>query len=237
MKNAIHGSSNAEKAKAAIEEFFPEVALNPDGTVKGNQRLSNLFNSFFLPMIAPPSNNKGPCFNIQIIKVKFASPVRDDDSHGDSFPSVGFQTLLILLFILEPPKQDSKPKDATKEGESAAAGEVQPTEEGSQQANGEQDATDDATSGEAASADAAANEVSPGDAASGDATSGEAASGDASANEAAPGDAAADATSGEAAAGDAATNEAAPGDAASNEAAPGDAVNGKGIYQHLILLR
>eukprot|EP00794_Sanderia_malayensis_P017266 gene17266-18990_t len=34
MKNAIHSSSNVEKATEVIHEFFPEVELNPDGTVK-----------------------------------------------------------------------------------------------------------------------------------------------------------------------------------------------------------
>ena len=35
MKNAVHSSSNVEKATAVIHEYFPEVELNPDGTVKG----------------------------------------------------------------------------------------------------------------------------------------------------------------------------------------------------------
>ena len=39
MKNAIHGSSSVMKAKAVIEEYFPEVELNPDGTVKGKNIL------------------------------------------------------------------------------------------------------------------------------------------------------------------------------------------------------
>ena len=38
MKNAVHSSSNVEKATAVIHEFFPEVELNPDGTVKGTFR-------------------------------------------------------------------------------------------------------------------------------------------------------------------------------------------------------
>lgn len=33
MKNAVHGSSSVEKAKAVIEGFFPEVEILPDGTV------------------------------------------------------------------------------------------------------------------------------------------------------------------------------------------------------------
>ncbi|PFX23757.1 Thioredoxin domain-containing protein 3-like [Stylophora pistillata] len=33
LKNAVHGSSNVEKAKAVIEGFFPEVKILPDGTV------------------------------------------------------------------------------------------------------------------------------------------------------------------------------------------------------------
>lgn len=36
MKNAVHSSSNATKAVEVIHEFFPEVILNEDGTVKGN---------------------------------------------------------------------------------------------------------------------------------------------------------------------------------------------------------
>ncbi len=35
MHNAVHSSSNKEKATEIIEEFFPEIELNPDGTVKG----------------------------------------------------------------------------------------------------------------------------------------------------------------------------------------------------------
>lgn len=34
MRNAVHGSSNKEKAEAAIKEFFEGVEFNPDGTVK-----------------------------------------------------------------------------------------------------------------------------------------------------------------------------------------------------------
>ncbi|XP_020612978.1 thioredoxin domain-containing protein 3 homolog [Orbicella faveolata] len=40
MKNAVHGSSSVEKAEKVIKEFFPEVEILPDGTVKG---LSLLF--------------------------------------------------------------------------------------------------------------------------------------------------------------------------------------------------
>ena len=40
MKNAVHGSSTVEKAEKIIMEFFPEVEILPDGTVKG---LSLLF--------------------------------------------------------------------------------------------------------------------------------------------------------------------------------------------------
>lgn len=40
MRNAVHGSSTVEKAEKAIKEFFPEVEILPDGTVKG---LSLLF--------------------------------------------------------------------------------------------------------------------------------------------------------------------------------------------------
>ena len=40
MKNAVHGSSTVEKAEKVIKEFFPEVEILPDGTVKG---LSLLF--------------------------------------------------------------------------------------------------------------------------------------------------------------------------------------------------
>lgn len=35
MKNAVHGSSTVEKAEEVIKEFFPEVEILPDGTVKG----------------------------------------------------------------------------------------------------------------------------------------------------------------------------------------------------------
>lgn len=35
MKNAVHGSSTVEKAEEAIKEFFPEVEILPDGTVRG----------------------------------------------------------------------------------------------------------------------------------------------------------------------------------------------------------
>ncbi|XP_078344639.1 thioredoxin domain-containing protein 3 homolog isoform X2 [Oculina patagonica] len=34
MKNAVHGSSTVEKAEEVIKEFFPEVEILPDGTVK-----------------------------------------------------------------------------------------------------------------------------------------------------------------------------------------------------------
>lgn len=34
MRNAVHGSSNKEKAEAVIKEFFEGVEFNPDGTVK-----------------------------------------------------------------------------------------------------------------------------------------------------------------------------------------------------------
>ncbi|KAJ7372866.1 Thioredoxin domain-containing protein 3 [Desmophyllum pertusum] len=34
MKNAVHGSSTVEKAEKIIMEFFPEVEILPDGTVK-----------------------------------------------------------------------------------------------------------------------------------------------------------------------------------------------------------
>ena len=42
MKNAVHSSSNVEKAAAVIHEFFPEVELNPDGTVRGILKLQTL---------------------------------------------------------------------------------------------------------------------------------------------------------------------------------------------------
>ena len=35
MKNAVHGSSNVEKAEEVIKELFPEVDILPDGSVKG----------------------------------------------------------------------------------------------------------------------------------------------------------------------------------------------------------
>lgn len=35
MKNAVHGSSNLEKAVEVIKEFLPEVEVLPDGTVRG----------------------------------------------------------------------------------------------------------------------------------------------------------------------------------------------------------
>ena len=34
MQNAVHGSSNKEKAEAVIKEFFEGVEFNPDGTIK-----------------------------------------------------------------------------------------------------------------------------------------------------------------------------------------------------------
>lgn len=35
MKNAVHGSSSVQRAEEVIKEFFPEVEILPDGTVKG----------------------------------------------------------------------------------------------------------------------------------------------------------------------------------------------------------
>ena len=35
MKNAIHGSSNPEKLRAVISEFFPDVELDEKGLVIG----------------------------------------------------------------------------------------------------------------------------------------------------------------------------------------------------------
>lgn len=35
MKNAVHGSSDVEKAVEVIKEFLPEVEVLPDGTVRG----------------------------------------------------------------------------------------------------------------------------------------------------------------------------------------------------------
>ena len=35
MKNAVHGSSDVEKAEKVIKEFLPEVEILPDGTVRG----------------------------------------------------------------------------------------------------------------------------------------------------------------------------------------------------------
>jgi len=35
MKNAVHGSSDVEKAEKVIREFLPEVEILPDGTVRG----------------------------------------------------------------------------------------------------------------------------------------------------------------------------------------------------------
>ena len=34
MENAVHGSSNKEKAEAVIKDFFEGVEFNPDGTIK-----------------------------------------------------------------------------------------------------------------------------------------------------------------------------------------------------------
>ena len=34
MQNAVHGSSNKEKAEAVIKDFFEGVEFNPDGTIK-----------------------------------------------------------------------------------------------------------------------------------------------------------------------------------------------------------
>ena len=39
MKNAVHGSSSVERAEKVIKEFFPEVEILPDGTVKGSSLL------------------------------------------------------------------------------------------------------------------------------------------------------------------------------------------------------
>ena len=35
LMNAVHGSSNPEKAASVIREFFPEAEVLPDGTVRG----------------------------------------------------------------------------------------------------------------------------------------------------------------------------------------------------------
>ena len=45
MKNAVHGSSNVEKAVEVIKEFLPEVEVLPDGTVRGLKLVL-----FFLPL-------------------------------------------------------------------------------------------------------------------------------------------------------------------------------------------
>lgn len=45
MKNAVHGSSNVEKAVEVIKEFLPEVEVLPDGTVRGLKLAL-----FFLPL-------------------------------------------------------------------------------------------------------------------------------------------------------------------------------------------
>lgn len=45
MKNAVHGSSNLEKAVEVIKEFLPEVEVLPDGTVRGLKLVL-----FFLPL-------------------------------------------------------------------------------------------------------------------------------------------------------------------------------------------
>lgn len=45
MKNAVHGSSNVEKAVKVIKEFLPEVEVLPDGTVRGLKLVL-----FFLPL-------------------------------------------------------------------------------------------------------------------------------------------------------------------------------------------
>ena len=34
MQNAVHGSSNKDKAEAVIKDFFEGVEFNPDGTIK-----------------------------------------------------------------------------------------------------------------------------------------------------------------------------------------------------------
>lgn len=45
MKNAVHGSSNVEKAVEVIKEFLPEVEVLPDGTVRGLKHVL-----FFVPL-------------------------------------------------------------------------------------------------------------------------------------------------------------------------------------------
>lgn len=47
MKNAVHGSSNVEKAVEVIKEFLPEVEVLPDGTVRGLKLVLFFFASLF----------------------------------------------------------------------------------------------------------------------------------------------------------------------------------------------
>lgn len=48
MKNAVHGSSNVEKAVEVIKEFLPEVEVLPDGTVRGLKLVLFFCASLFL---------------------------------------------------------------------------------------------------------------------------------------------------------------------------------------------
>ena len=51
MKNAIHSSSSATKAAKVIQEYFPEVVLNLDGTVEGGLFVCCFFVSIFNSLV------------------------------------------------------------------------------------------------------------------------------------------------------------------------------------------
>ena len=70
MKNAVHSSSSATKAAEVIREFFPEVMLNQDGTVKGS--LSLHFSVFFSRSILLCSSL--PCQFVIVVYINQTSP-------------------------------------------------------------------------------------------------------------------------------------------------------------------
>lgn len=41
LENAVHGSSNPEQAKVAIQTFFGDVEFNPRGAMKGNDKVED----------------------------------------------------------------------------------------------------------------------------------------------------------------------------------------------------
>lgn len=66
MKNAVHGSSTVEKAEKVIKEFFPEVEILPDGTVKG---LSFLFVRSCTSSVFPYTHMTAQLIFVQIYPV------------------------------------------------------------------------------------------------------------------------------------------------------------------------